>query len=56
MTNKGFELTLSGDVIRNNDWNWNVSGVLGYNKNKVTYVVRPELRKYMTQKENYIQI
>ena len=38
MTNKGFELTLSGDVIRHNDWNWNVSGVLGYNKNKVTYV------------------
>lgn len=34
MTNKGFELTLSGDVIRHNDWNWNVSGVLGYNKIK----------------------
>lgn len=38
MTNQGFELTLSGDVIRNNDWNWNISGVLGYNKNKVTYI------------------
>ena len=38
MTNQGFELTLSGDIIRTNDWNWNVSGVLGYNKNEVTYV------------------
>lgn len=38
MTNHGVELTLSGDVIRSKDWNWNVSGVLGFNKNKVTYV------------------
>lgn len=38
MTNQGFELTLSADVVRMNDWTWNVSGVLGYNKNKVTYV------------------
>lgn len=38
MTNQGFELTLSADVIRMNGWTWNVSGVLGYNKNKVTYV------------------
>ena len=37
MTNRGFELTLSGDIIRNKDWYWNVSGVLGYNKNKVTH-------------------
>ncbi len=38
MRNRGFELTLSGDVITGKDWNWNVGGVLGYNKNKVTYV------------------
>lgn len=38
MTNRGFEVTLSADVIRSSAWNWNVSGVLGYNKNKVTYV------------------
>ena len=38
MTNQGFELTLSADVLNINDWSWNVSGVLGYNKNKVTYV------------------
>lgn len=38
MRNRGFELTLSGDVIAGKDWNWNVGGVLGYNKNKVTYV------------------
>ena len=34
MRNRGFELTLSGDVIMGKDWNWNVGGVLGYNKNK----------------------
>ena len=38
MTNRGFELTLSGNVIETKDWQWNVSGLLGYNKNKVTYV------------------
>lgn len=38
MRNRGFELTLSSDVIMGKDWNWNVGGVLGYNKNKVTYV------------------
>ena len=29
---------VAGDVIMGKDWNWNVGGVLGYNKNKVTYV------------------
>lgn len=38
MTNHGVELTLSGDIVRSNDWKWNVSGVVGFNKNKVTYV------------------
>lgn len=38
MRNRGFELTLSGDIISNKDWNWNVTGVMGYNKNEVTYV------------------
>ena len=38
MTNQGVELTLSGDIIRTQNWSWNISSVLGYNKNKVTYV------------------
>lgn len=38
MLNRGFELTLSGDIISTRDWNWNVSGVFGYNKNKVTFI------------------
>lgn len=38
MRNRGFELTLSGDVIATKAWTWNLGGVLGYNKNKVTYV------------------
>lgn len=38
MTNQGFELSLSGTVISTRDWTWDIGGVLGYNKNKVTYV------------------
>lgn len=38
MRNRGIEFTLSGNVVSAKDWGWNVSTVLGYNKNKVTYV------------------
>lgn len=38
MTNRGFELTLSGSIIETKDWQWNASALIGYNKNKVTYV------------------
>lgn len=38
MINRGFELTLSADVVRHHDWSWNLGGTMGYNKNKVTYV------------------
>ncbi len=38
MYNRGFELTLAGDVIATKDWTWHLGGMLGYNKNKVTYV------------------
>ena len=38
MTNQGFELSLSGTAISTRDWTWDIGGVLGYNKNKVTYV------------------
>lgn len=38
MRNCGFELIFFSDVIMGKDWNWNVGGVLGYNKNKVIYV------------------
>ncbi len=38
MTNRGVELTLSGDVIRTKDFLWNVNLMYSYNKNKVTYV------------------
>ena len=30
------QISING--IMGKDWNWNVGGVLGYNKNKVTYV------------------
>ena len=38
MRNRGFELTLRGDVINRGDWVWNMGYVLSYNKNKVTKI------------------
>lgn len=38
MTNKGIELSISGDVIRSKDLTWNASILYAHNKNKVTYV------------------
>lgn len=36
MRNHGWELELSGDVVKTKDWNWNLRWVFSYNKNKVT--------------------
>lgn len=38
MYNRGLEISLSYDVIRNADFFWNASLLYAYNKNKVTYV------------------
>lgn len=38
MTNRGVELSLSGDLIRTKDFLWNVNLMYAYNKNNVTYV------------------
>jgi TonB-linked SusC/RagA family outer membrane protein len=38
MTNQGIETTISADIIRSKDWKWNLSGLIAFNKNKVTYV------------------
>lgn len=35
LNNKGIELTLGGDIIKNKDWNWNVTLNLGSNANEV---------------------
>ena len=36
LENKGIEITLSGVIINNKDWNWNASFNMAFNKNKVT--------------------
>ncbi len=36
MTNKGFEVSVAGDLIVNDDFNWNVSANISADKNKVT--------------------
>lgn len=38
MTNKGFELTLRGDILRKGAFTWNATLLYAYNKNKVTKV------------------
>ena len=38
MTNRGFEATISGNIIQNRDWTWTMQGVIGYNHSKVDYV------------------
>lgn len=38
MLNRGFELTLRGDLIRKGDFSWNATLLYAYNKNKVTQV------------------
>jgi TonB-linked SusC/RagA family outer membrane protein len=35
VSNKGIEITLSGDIIRNKDVTWTVGGNVSYNKNQV---------------------
>ncbi len=36
MQNRGVELTIGGDIIRNNDWHWSVDLNLSHNVNKLT--------------------
>lgn len=38
MTNRGVEISLSGDILRRKDFSWGAGLVYGYNKNEVTYV------------------
>lgn len=35
LANKGFELTLNGDVVRGRDFNWNSSGTFSFNRRKL---------------------
>ena len=35
MRNTGFELSIGGDIIRNQDWTWNVEANLSHNKNEL---------------------
>lgn len=38
MRNRGFELSLQGDIFRETAFKWNMGFLLGYNKNKVTKI------------------
>ena len=43
VVNKGFEISLSGDVIRKKDLSWNISFNYSQNDNKITQLVSPDL-------------
>ncbi|MGQ8336228.1 SusC/RagA family TonB-linked outer membrane protein [Sunxiuqinia sp. A32] len=36
MTNKGFELSLSGEIVKTRDFNWDLSANISFDKNEVT--------------------
>ncbi len=38
LENKGFEVILNLGVVRNNDWNWNMTGVFNRNRNKAVRI------------------
>ncbi|MDR0574043.1 MAG: TonB-dependent receptor [Tannerella sp.] len=38
LENKGFEITITPEIIKTKDWYWDVSFNFGYNKNKITYL------------------
>ncbi len=35
MTNRGFEMNISGNIIQGNEWSWSMQGVIGYNHSEV---------------------
>jgi TonB-dependent starch-binding outer membrane protein SusC len=49
MKNKGFEFTLSGDIISSKDLNWELSGNIAYNKNEITKLTMSENSDYYVQ-------
>ncbi|WP_264566442.1 SusC/RagA family TonB-linked outer membrane protein [Flavobacterium sp. N3904] len=36
MTNKGIEVALSADIIKNDDWNWNLGGNITFQNSEIT--------------------
>lgn len=38
INNKGIELAIDGDIIKNKDWTWNLGFNIGLNRNTVTYL------------------
>lgn len=51
MVNKGVEFSISGDIIRKKDINWNVNFNISHNKNEVTYL--PDENKIINMEGHY---
>lgn len=51
MVNKGVEFSISGDIIRNKNINWNVNFNISHNKNEVTYL--PDENKIINMDGHY---
>lgn len=40
LMNKGYELSISGDLIRTNDWKLTLNGMISQNKNEIKNYIR----------------
>lgn len=49
MRNTGFELSVGGDIIRSNDWNWSVDFNIGHNSNELR-----DIYKQLDENGNYV--
>ncbi|MBP3303581.1 MAG: SusC/RagA family TonB-linked outer membrane protein [Muribaculaceae bacterium] len=38
MTNRGFEMNISGTILQGREWTWSMQGVFGYNRSEVDHV------------------
>ena len=55
INNKGIELAVDGDIIKNRDWRWNLGFNVGLNKNTVAYLPNGAFRRgYGTPKVEQI--
>ncbi|MEO6731383.1 MAG: TonB-dependent receptor [Ferruginibacter sp.] len=54
--NKGIELSLGGDIIRNQDWRWNVSTNLTINRNKLLRLADDSTKEVTINNFNVLRV
>ena len=54
--NKGIELSIGGDIVRNNDWRWNVSTNLTINRNKLLRLADDSTKEVAINNFNVLRV